>query len=817
MNNAATQLPTARDDLVIRPIAENGRYVVKDPARRDYFEIGRQERFLLAQLDGQRTADEICRAFELEFGELLSAHDLGEFVEIARAQGLLVTDGESGKLRDKERISGDSPPLALSLSPAPAPAPRPRQSILYWRKNIYDPDRLFTWLAPRLWFFWTRAFLALSAACIALAVLVVCASHHELAASFADALRWESVVWAWLMLLVVTALHESAHGLTCKHYGGEVHEIGFLLMFFVPCFYCNVSDAWLFKEKSKRLWVTFAGGYFELFLWSLAVLVWRLAVPGSLPHYLAFLVLTECGIQTLFNFNPLLKLDGYYLLSDWLEMPNLEQRALLRFKQGLRSLLWGAPLPERRACGKLLFRFGLATWLYSLVFLALMLWWFLWFLWPSWGWLGVGGIGLLALLSGRGLLRGCAAGEVRKMITKRHKRSAIWLLALGGLAAAFGLLKIEDRASGTFHVRALTRAELRAPLAAFLKEIYFDEGGRVSPGTLVVRLEVPDLNTRLAQKRAEVREAQARLRLLEIGPRPEEVAEQRERVERAKKWRDLAQQDLTKTRQALEAELTRLEKQIAACRAELDVAQESYQRVSSLAGQGVLTDEQYRDAQAKSRVNQARLAEAEAAQRACRVKGSMEAEAELARREKDLADAHARLKLLEAGTRPEEVEAERARLARLQEEASHLQQLQHKLSILSPVCGVVTTPRVKEKIGQYVKEGELICTVEEPASLEAEITLSEQDVARVRPGHSVALKARAMPFNTLQASVDRLAPAAVPGDVQSTLLVYCRPECKGEVLHSGMSGYARIYTGKRSLGEISLHRALRFLRTEFWW
>jgi len=92
-------------------------------------------------------------------------------------------------------------------------------------------------------------------------------------------------------------------------------------MFFMPCFYCNVSDAWLFKEKSKRLWVTFAGGYFELFLWALAVFVWRLTLPGSFPHYLAFVVLTACGVQTLFNFNPLLKLDGYYLLSDWKGVP----------------------------------------------------------------------------------------------------------------------------------------------------------------------------------------------------------------------------------------------------------------------------------------------------------------------------------------------------------------------------------------------------------------------------------------------------------------------------------------------------------------
>src|SRR5262249_10890726 len=151
-------------------------------------------------------------------------------------------------------------------------------------------------------------------------------------------------------------------------------------------------------------------------------------------------------------------------------------------------------------------------------------------------------------LAARGLFQGFAAGEVRLMLTTRRKRTAAWLLVLGGLSAALCLIEIEDRAGGTFRLRPSARAELRAPVAGFLKAVYCDEGDRVTPGTLVARLEVPDLESRVARKQAEVAEARARLRLLQAGPRPEEVAEQRQRVARARSWRDLAGQDLARAR-----------------------------------------------------------------------------------------------------------------------------------------------------------------------------------------------------------------------------------------------------------------------------
>src|SRR5581483_374618 len=98
-----------------------------------------------------------------------------------------------------------------------------------------------------------------------------------------------------------------------------------------------------------------------------------------------------------------------------------------------------------------------------------------------------------------------------------------WPLAAGGLAAALVFVRVEDRAGGPFEAVPVTRAEVRAPVAGFLREVPSDEGEHVSRGAPVARLEIPDLDSQLAQKRAAVREAAARLRMLEAGARPEEV------------------------------------------------------------------------------------------------------------------------------------------------------------------------------------------------------------------------------------------------------------------------------------------------------
>src|SRR5262249_7501662 len=220
----ATALPHRRPDLLIRPLDGGGRYVVKDPGTGAYFQLGEQEYFLLSQLDADRTPGEVCRAFEERFGDPLSEEELEGFLDLVTAQGF-VPLAEEMPPADAEPRVGSPPPRPAA--PAAAAARARPASIVLWRGSLFDPDRLFNRLAPRLWFLWTRGFLILSLVGIAAAGVVVWQNQGALVSRFADALNWRTAVIVWVTLLTATTLHEFAHGLTANQYPRAVPELAF--------------------------------------------------------------------------------------------------------------------------------------------------------------------------------------------------------------------------------------------------------------------------------------------------------------------------------------------------------------------------------------------------------------------------------------------------------------------------------------------------------------------------------------------------------------------------------------------------------------
>jgi putative peptide zinc metalloprotease protein len=157
-----------------------------------------------------------------------------------------------------------------------------------------------------------------------------------------------NLIWLAVAVALAKVLHELGHALACRHFGGECHELGLMLLVFTPCLYCNVSDVWMMADHWRRIAVGAAGMAVELVLAAVATLLWWWTAPG-LFNGLCLNLMFVCSVSTLvFNGNPLLRYDGYYILSDLLETPNLGERANRVVLRWLAEFAWGVNLPPER-------------------------------------------------------------------------------------------------------------------------------------------------------------------------------------------------------------------------------------------------------------------------------------------------------------------------------------------------------------------------------------------------------------------------------------------------------------------------------------
>ncbi len=808
----ATEIPRRiSGDIRVSAPDQHGVSVVKNRRKHRYMRVGMHEAFLLSMLDGSTSVAKITERFERKFGEPISAEDVREFVAMAKKAGLL----KRSKRRISKESEADSPPRSFREFSRQCVKQAKKQSPLFFRVKLFDPNATLNWMEPKTRFLFSPALAVIAAVTGAIAMGIVCVERGQLVQQFTSNFGWQALCVAWLTAVIVTVFHEFGHGLACKRYGGDVHEMGALWIFFTPCFYCNVSDAWLLPSRWKRLLISLAGTYVDFLVWIVAVFVWRVSSLESSLNFVAWVIASTCGLRVAFNLNPLMRLDGYYALCDLLHTHNLRKRARAHYLGHVRWLLWGGEKPAANSDHNMLLAYGTANWIFSVGFLGFMSFQASLYLQSM---MGVGGIvaafGFFSVLTRR-YFKGSLGEDFRSMFRARKLRVIVWLLLVAGLLA----IPIQDRAGGEFHVRPVVRREVRAPIAGFLREIKSDEGDLVEAGALLTLIEVPELTSNIARKRAEIAESEAMLRRLECGPRPEAMDDQEQRIQRAIAWRDLAKNDLEKARQSFDKEMESLQLSIEKASGQLEYQKVILDQMQSLHDRGGLAGQQLLNYKKKYQDALLDASQAKADMRSREAEGLIAYERELAQREKDLADAKAAMTMLEAGTRHEEIDAERAHLCRLQEELNHFLAQQDKQSVVCPVTGTVITPRFKEMIGLFVDRGMPLCVIEDLNHLEAEISVSEKDARVLVKGQPIRLKPRSLPLTTLTATVDRIAPAAQISatGVSRTVTVYCNVDNSNQMLRDGMTGYARIHSQRQPLGMLLFNAGMRLLRTEFSW
>lgn len=313
----------------------DGRVVVVNPATRKYFRLGAREASFLAALDGTASIEQLRDANPSGF----SSAEVSRLFEWFGQQGLLA-DGQPGAAppatrwqRLKNFVSGPD----------------------RWRVHLVDPDAFLDRHKPAIDRLFTPAALLVYLMILMLPVAVPVSTGDFMRLSV-EGLDTMQYVFIYVGMLGVIALHELAHAVTCKHFGGQVHRIGLMLLYLQPVVYCDVSDSWRFKERDHKIAVALAGCFVQLLLSSL------LYAAGGLLHSPLLLAFAAINLAVAaVNLLPFVKLDGYWVAVHLFDEPNLRAKAF----EALLGPLTGRRnrIPKDKRAGLALF--GLASALFT--------------------------------------------------------------------------------------------------------------------------------------------------------------------------------------------------------------------------------------------------------------------------------------------------------------------------------------------------------------------------------------------------------------------------------------------------------------------
>ncbi|SYZ73855.1 conserved membrane hypothetical protein [Candidatus Zixiibacteriota bacterium] len=763
-----------RDDLIIREnVKGDGTkvYVIKDPLTEAYFQVGEPEYFIISILDGTKSVSEIAADFKQRFQVDIELETIDGFLNHLQNLCFLDNDLTRQELLTKQRIASVETKKTTF------------QKAVFIKIKAIDPGRLFDRLINYCRFFFTRKFVWSAGFLISFAFLLTLSNNIAITSDFSRLLNLQGIIIFYVSMFVVLVLHEFAHGLACKHYGGEVHEIGFLLIYFQPAFYCNVSDAWLFTEKSKRLTVSLAGGFFQLFLWAVAVIIWRVTSQDTLINEIALAVIYFAGIATLFNFNPLLKYDGYYLLSDWLEIPNLRRKAGSYWRGLMRKIFLGDQTVNSHLTSRekrIFFYYGFLSFIYVVFVLGYFFLLLAKFLVSRLG--GTGFVIFAAIMAFlfRNIIMDAVegAGEMIKARRSAFRKGRTWIL-IGLLTVilffVIFFVRVPLRVKGDLVINPLQSLLLKYNSAGYAEVVLYDIESRnpgqqrqvnvfsgyytttrvlpqvklndtVKAGEVIARLVNSETLRLIDDYRARLKQAEAELTLLKEGPRPQEIDQARNTMNEYE--------------------------------AQLKSATLTLQRINDMLTKNLVSKQEWEKAHTDSAVWDSKFKA-----------------------------ARSYLWMLKAGNRPEQIKAKEAEVAGLKSQLDFQSREQQSFEIKSEINGVVL----------QVDTGETVCEVTNLDTMEARIYLSEKELSDIAPGQKVKFKVRGYPAFNFYGEVTRIdSKVGVDGRGNRVIEVSSRVPNDNRILIPGMTGVANIYCGSRPFSYHIYRKFFRTIRTEFW-
>jgi putative peptide zinc metalloprotease protein len=695
--------PKLRSDLRISEQTVNGEksYVIKNHETNSYNRYGEFEYQLLMLCDGTRTPAEISEALsEQDPDSAIAESEVLEFLDSIEPAMWERSLGEKNlavleRIRDERKGRVD------------------QSGMLYISFKAWDPNKTLEKLDPYLSWLYTSQFVFFCILLFVIAAYFVAGDWGRVQRdtsslySFADKNAYD--VWTfWILLLMIGAIHEFGHGLTCKHFGGDVHQMGFLLIYLTPAFYTDTTDILLFDRTSRRQWVIFAGIWVELVLCSFAAVIWHFTAPGSIVNDLAYKMMLLSGIQgAVINLNPLIKADGYYALSQFLDIDNLREDAFAFLRVWSQKYILRRDIdlpPASRRQRRIFLIFGLAAIVYSVALLAVVLLFaknVLVSKFGDWGYFLFAGVVYFLI---RKEIKSYLP-VVRAWIRKQRESYMTWKFTRAqrfgvlGVALLLFVPPVPTSVSSELVLEPGKDAHLRATVSGKIAAVFVSQGQEVKVGQLLAVLENPEIESTANVATAELTLASSNLRQNQDQPASGKSAQAvRERI--------------------------RLQKELAVATINLDA-----------------------------------------------------------------------------------------------------------LQIRAPFDGRITTPEIRDRVGQFLAAGDEFCRLSDPRTMKARIFVSDRDLNDIRPGAIVRVKVLPYAFRTYLGHVEQILPAAATdapiSQTQKLMrlgqeltnrfaVVMAFPNPDG-TLTSGMTGVAKITVKSRPLAWQVGRSAWHWLRSQIWW
>src|SRR5258707_1646858 len=503
----AESYPRLDPGTTFREHIEEGRPMVQIyvPCVGGMFTFEKQEWELTQLFDGKRSYEEIAELYSQQKGIQYDVEMVREFAASLESSDFWYKTAQEKNIqlmqlsREERKKKLKKKNIWADLSDVDFPA--------------FNPDRFVTWVHSKTRLIYTPWFTIVSVIAVLITVGITVSHWPEIRQDTADFYTFAKRTWVDVVLLYslgmfVVGLHEFAHAHACKHYGGRVPAMGFALVYLMPAFYTDTTEGFVHGTRFQRLIISFAGVWSEMVLYAIVTPIWWATPPDTLLHNSAHFTMMLTGLMSLImNWNPLIKLDGYYMLCDLVGMDSLKEDSTAYTSAWVRKHIWRLPVevpyvpkPRRFA----FVTYALASGIYSYTVLYVVARFtgnFVRNFSPEWGFIPEIGVALIIFRSRIRLL----VNFMKFLYLDKRDRIVAWFtpqhtaIAAGILGLLLAIPVWRESVAGDFVLEPVNQAVVRAHVAGAITRIFVREGEEIRPAGLLATLTKLPLQSNLSE------------------------------------------------------------------------------------------------------------------------------------------------------------------------------------------------------------------------------------------------------------------------------------------------------------------------------